>query len=61
MHYTAFALGRNLKTICRINRSKIIFVLLNEAKQEQKHEIETLDDIFSHADGLKEVVGRLME
>jgi hypothetical protein len=26
-------------------------VLLNEAKQEQKHEIETLDDIFSHADG----------
>jgi hypothetical protein len=36
-------------------------VLLNEAKQEQKHEIETLDDIFSHADGLKAVVSRLIE
>ena len=53
----------NRKTICRLylNRSKKYFVLLNEAKQEQKHEIENLDDIFAHADGLKEVLGRLLE
>jgi len=53
----------NRKTICRLyfNRSKKYFVLLNEAKQEQKHEIESLDDIFAYADGLKEVMGRLLE
>ncbi len=53
----------NRKTICRLylNKSKKYFVLLNEEKQEQKHEIENLDDIFSHALGLKEVLGRLLE
>ena len=53
----------NRKTICRLyfNRSKKYIALLNEAKQEQKFEITSLDDIFSHADGLKEVVGRLVD
>ena len=53
----------NRKTICRLylNRSKKYIALHNEAKQEQKFEISSLDDIFSQADGLKEVVGRLME
>lgn len=70
IHYrdsqTYFAIlldDNNRKTICRLylNRGKKYFVLLNEAKQEQKFEITNLDDIFSHADGLKEVVGRLVE
>jgi hypothetical protein len=70
IHYrdsqTYFAIlldDNNRKTICRLylNRSKKFFVLLNEAKQEQKFEITSLDDIFSHADGLKEVVGRLLD
>jgi hypothetical protein len=70
IHYqdsqTYFAIlldDNNRKTICRLylNRSKKYFVLLNEAKQEQKHEIESLDAIFAHADGLKEVLGRLLE
>jgi hypothetical protein len=70
IHYrdsqTYFAIlldDNNRKTICRLylNRSKKYFVLLNEAKQEQKYEIESLDDIFSHVEGLKVVLGRLLE
>jgi hypothetical protein len=56
------------KTICRLylNRSKKYITLLNEARRELGQKIScpysaSLDDIFSHADGLKEVMGRLME
>jgi hypothetical protein len=61
-YFAIFLDDKNRKTICRLylNRSKKYFVLPNEVKQEQKFEIASLDDIFSHADGLKGVVGRLM-
>ena len=58
----------NRKTICRLylNRSKKYITLLNEARRELGQKIScpysaSHDDIFSHADGLKEVVGRVME
>lgn len=55
--------GKDVKSLVANspNRSKMYFALLNEAKQEHKHEIESLDAIFAHAEGLKAVLERLLE
>lgn len=53
----------NRKTICRLyfNRSKKYLALINDAKQEQKHEIESLDDLYLFANHLKEAALRMIE
>jgi hypothetical protein len=51
----------NRKTICRLylNGSKKFFAIINEDKKENKIEISTLDDIFSHSELLFGVVAGL--
>lgn len=48
----------NRKTICRLylNGSKKYLVTLDEQKKEVKHEINSLDDIFKHAETLLTIV-----
>ena len=51
----------NRKTICRLylNGGKKFFAIINEDKKENKIEISTLDDIFSHSELLFGVVAGL--
>lgn len=51
----------NRKTICRLylGASKKYLVVLDETKKEIKIEIQSVDEIFNHADALLEVVDRL--
>lgn len=48
----------NRKPICRLyfNGSRKYIALFDEAKKEIRHELKTLDDLYSHADGLKQAV-----
>lgn len=48
----------NRKTICRLylNGSKKFFVTLDDQKKEVKNEINSLDDIFQHAETLLKIV-----
>jgi hypothetical protein len=51
----------NRKTICRLylGASRKYLVVLDEAKKEVKYEIQTLDEIYAHAEALLGAVGRL--
>ncbi|RNI28245.1 restriction endonuclease [Rufibacter immobilis] len=46
--------NNNRKPICRLylEGNKKVLSLLDEAKKETRHEIQTLDDIYTHADHL---------
>jgi hypothetical protein len=48
----------NRKTICRLylNGSKKYFVTLDDQKKEVKNEIASIDDVFSYAEKLHEIV-----
>lgn len=51
----------NRKTICRLylGGSKQYLVVLDDLKKEVKHEIQSLDEIYKHADTLLGVIARL--
>jgi len=51
----------NRKTICRfyLNGNKKNMATLDEQKKEIRHELVTLDDIFSHADTLLAIIDNL--
>jgi hypothetical protein len=52
--------NNNRKTICRLNLgTKKYLVVLDDNKKEIKHEINSLDEIYDHAELLKSVVERL--
>ncbi|MET4142898.1 type I restriction endonuclease [Pedobacter sp. UYP1] len=50
----------NRKTICRLYlNTKKYLVVLDENKKEIKHEIQSIDDLYTFADTLKEVILKL--
>ncbi len=51
----------NRKTICRLylSANKKLLVVLDEAKKEVKHEIQTLDEIYKYSKELLNAVSRL--
>ncbi|MES2275977.1 MAG: type I restriction endonuclease [Bacteroidota bacterium] len=51
----------NRKTICRLylGPGKQFIAILDEAKKEIKHEIQSLDEIYQHNEALLAVIGRL--
>lgn len=53
----------NRKTICRLhlNRAKKYIGLMDEQKNEARHEIAVLDDIYQHAEQIKETLARLID
>lgn len=47
----------NRKTICRLYLNKKKYVgLFDEEKRETKHEIDTIDDLYNHAEALLETI-----
>lgn len=53
----------NRKTLCRLhlNRPKKYVGLMDEQKNETRHEITVLDDIYQHADYIKATLARLID
>lgn len=53
----------NRKTICRLhlNRAKKYVGLMDEKKNEVRHEINVLDDIYQFADQIKATLARLVD
>jgi hypothetical protein len=53
----------NRKTICRLhlNRAKKYVGLMDEQKNETRHEISVLDDIYQYAESIKSTLAKLID